>query len=115
MLNKSRSFLLAAALLAAPVATAMAQQNNPAGNLGSNRSATATPGTADNSAASTMTTGDAGAHGPSANTHGGAATNHNVPGATGHTVVPGSNSSQASSAPSTARERTGSTTSGGSR
>ena len=115
MLNKSRSFLLVTALLTAPLATAMAQPNNPTGNLGSNRSATAAPGTADNGAASTMTTGDSGARTTSTNTYGGAATSRNVPGATGHTVVPGNNSSQASAASSTAQERTGSTAGGGSR
>jgi hypothetical protein len=117
MLFKSRSILLAAALMAAPLATAMAQQNNPTGNLGSNRSTTAAPGTADTSAASTMHTGDNATRGAMTNsTGGGASTNNTTPGATGRTIVPGTTSSQAGSAPSTVQERTGSgATSGGAR
>jgi hypothetical protein len=113
MLFKSRSILLAATLMAAPLATAMAQQNNPTGNLGSNRSATAAPGTADSSAASTMHTGDNAARGTSTNSHGGTSMNNTTPGATGHTVVPGSTSSQAGAAGSTVREKTGGTSAGG--
>jgi hypothetical protein len=114
MLFKSRSLLLAAGLLAIPLGAAMAQQNNPTGNLGSNRSITASPGTADNSSASTVTTGDAGSS-TTTNSYGGSSTNNTVPGATGHTVVPGNNSSQASAAPSTMQEKTGGTTSDGSK
>jgi hypothetical protein len=113
MLSKSRSFLFAATLIATPLAIAMAQQNNPAGNFGSNRSATAPPGTADSAAASTMNTGDNGARRTTTDPYDGTATNRTTPGATGRTVVPGSNSSQDSSAPSTVQERTGATTSGG--
>jgi hypothetical protein len=115
MLFKSRSLLLAAGLLAIPLGAAMAQQNNPTGNLGSNRSVTASPGTADNGSASTMSTGDANSRGTAMNTYGGPSTNNTVPGATGHTVVPGNNSSQASAAPSTMQEKTGGTTSDGSK
>jgi hypothetical protein len=107
MLFNSRSLLIAAGLMAVPLAAAMAQQNNPAGNLGSNRSVTAAPGTADNKGASNLTTGDANAHGTMTNTHGGANMSNTTPGATGRTVVPGTTSSQASSAPSTMQEKTG--------
>lgn len=100
MRTNSRSFLLAASLLVAPLATAAAQQNNPAGNLGSNGSATATPRTADK----TSTT----ASPPS-----GAATNTTVPGATGKTIVPGSTSSQAGASAGTAEQKTGMGVSGG--
>jgi hypothetical protein len=111
---KSRSLLLAAGLMAVPLATAMAQQD-PTANLGSNRSVTATPGTADNSAVSTMTTGDSAARGTMTNTYGGSSTNNPTPGATGHTVVPGTMSSQASSAPATVQEKTGGTSADGSK
>jgi hypothetical protein len=60
MISMSRSLLLSAALMAAPLAGAIAQQTNPAGNYGSNKSATAAPGTADSKSMSGMNTGDAG-------------------------------------------------------
>src|SRR4051794_38867404 len=115
MTLKLHATLLAAGLIAAPLAGAIAQQNNPTGNLGSNRSATAAPGTADSKAASGLNTGDAGSRSTTANSYGGpASTNNTTPGATGHTVVPGTTSSQAGSAPSTAQQRTGgASTSGG--
>ena len=68
----SRSLLLAATLMAAPVAVAMAQTSAPSANMPSSSSTTTTK--------------------PSPS-----ATNPNVPGATGQTVVPGSNSSMADS------------------
>ncbi len=114
MLFKSGSLLLAAGLMGAPFATAMAQ-TNPTGNLGSNRSVTASPGTADSRSASKLTTGDSTSRGTMTNTYGGASTSNTTPGATGRTVVPGTNSSQASAAPSTMQEKTGTTTSGGSK
>lgn len=110
---KSRSFLLASTLLIAPVATAMAQQNNPTGNMGSNRSVTAAPGTADSKAASGMSTGDVGTHATGTSNYGGSAMNSTTPGATGKTVVPGSTSSQASSAAGTANQRSGTATGSG--
>jgi hypothetical protein len=110
MLFRSRSLLLAATLMAAPLATAMAQ-SDPTGNLGSNRSVTASPGTADNSAASTMSTGDA--HGTTTNTYSGAGMNNTTPGATGRSVVPGTSSSQADASQSTMQEKTGTVTGGG--
>jgi hypothetical protein len=112
MLFKSRSLLIAAGLIAVPLAAAMAQ-NAPTTNPGSNRSVTASPGTADNKDASNLTTGDANAHSTMTNTYGGSNMNNATPGATGRTVVPGTTSSQASSAPSTMQEKTGVGTSGG--
>jgi hypothetical protein len=108
MFIKSRSLLLAASLIAAPLAVAVAQQNNPTGNMGSNNSATASPGTADSHAASGMSTGDAGARSTATSPYRGSASNSTMSGATGQTVVPGSTSSQASSSYGTAQQRTGS-------
>jgi hypothetical protein len=104
MVSKSRSILLATGLMAFYSAAAIAQSNNPAGNMGSNNSATASPGTADSKPARGMNTGDAGSA-PVARSN--AATNSNAPGGTGTTVVPGSNSSQAGSAAGTAEMKTG--------
>ncbi len=109
MLAKSRSLLLATTLIVAPLATALAQHNNPTGNLGSNGSATATPGTADNSTANTGN----GTHGTSMSNYGGTAMNSTTPGATGHTIVPGSTSSQASSSLGTEQQKKGAQTAGG--
>ena len=101
MFSKSRSLLLAAALVAAPMVTAMAQQNNPTGNQGSNSSATATPTTGNNSpgagAAARGTTGN----------YGGTSMNSTAPGATGKTVVPGSTSSQAGASGATNEQKAG--------
>jgi hypothetical protein len=113
MLSTSRSLLLAAGLMAVPLATAVAQPN-PTGNLGSNRSVTATPGTADSHAASGLNTADGGAR-DTTNTYGGAAKNSTAPGATGRTIVPGTNSSQANSSPSTAEQKSGGMAGGGAR
>jgi hypothetical protein len=66
-------------------------------------------------AASGMNTGDAGACDTSTNTYGGSAMNSTMPGATGRTVVPGTNSNQASSAPSTTDQKTGGVAGGGAR
>jgi hypothetical protein len=71
MILKSCSLLLAAALIAAPMGAAMAQQ-------GANNSPRAAPNSPRMDSSS-------------------AATNPNVPGATGQTVVPGSSSSMAGS------------------
>jgi hypothetical protein len=111
MFSQSRLLLLAASLMIASVATAMAQ-SNPAGNLGSNNSVTASPGTADSAAASGMSTGDVGSHGTTTSNYGGSAMNSTAPGATGQTVVPGTTSSQASSAAGTDQQQTGSTAGG---
>jgi hypothetical protein len=115
MFSKSRSLLLAATMLAAPMATAMAQQNNPAGNMGSNRSVTASPGTADSKAVSGMNTADAGSQSTAGANYNPSAANPYKPGATGTTVVPGSMSSQAGSASATAQQQTGVTNGGGSK
>jgi|SRR4051794_18438638 hypothetical protein len=70
MTSISRALLLSAALMGAPVVAAVAQQNNPTGNYGSNRSATASPGTADDQAASGMHTGDVGTRNTTGNNMG---------------------------------------------
>jgi hypothetical protein len=79
MISKSRSLLLAATILVAPIGMAMAQGTGTAGAATSQ--APASP------SATTTTT-------PYRSS---AAANPNVPGATGQTVVPGSTSSMASS------------------
>jgi hypothetical protein len=99
--------LLATTLMAAPLATALAQPNNPTGNMGSNNSVTASPGTADSKAVSGMNTGDAGSHSTATGNYSGSAANPTNPGATGRTVVPGSTSSQASSSAGTVEQKTG--------
>ena len=97
-----RTSMLAAAILAAPLA-AFAQSNNPTGNLGSNNSATATPPTAD-TPSSGLHTGDANAIPPAPSA---AAQNPHVPGATGQTVVPGTTSTVAGDRPATGNAKTG--------
>ena len=111
MPSLSHSLLLSAALLAAPLTGAVAQ-TNPAGNYGSNRSVTAAPRTADNQAKSGMSTGDEHARAAAGN-YAGTASDPRTPGGTGRTVVPGSNSSQASAAAGSANTRTDATTGGG--
>jgi hypothetical protein len=107
--------MMSAALFAAPLTGAMAQPNNPAGNYGSNRSMTATPGTADSKTGSGMNTGDVHTRG-AMDSNSGAASNPRTPGGTGRTLVPGTNSNQASAATGTANARTdGSGTTGGSK
>jgi hypothetical protein len=95
---------------------AMAQQNNPTGNMGSNNSVTATPTTGGSpppgvSTPPGMSTTDTGVRGTAGN-YSGSAMSSTTPGATGHTVVPGSTSSQASSAAGTVEQKTGATTGG---
>jgi hypothetical protein len=114
MFSKSGTILLAAGLIAVPLGIAVAQQNNPTGNLGSNRSITASPGTADNKAASGTNTGDVGSRNTGTSNYSGSAANTTTPGATGRTIVPGSTSSQASSSAGTAEQKTGATSTGGS-
>jgi hypothetical protein len=85
MIAISRTLLLSVALTAAPLVAAMAQANNPAGNYDSDRSATPTPGTADNGGRFGMNTGNAGTSGaPGA---AGAAASATMPGNSGHTLV----------------------------
>jgi hypothetical protein len=78
MISKTRSSLLAAALIAAPMGAAMAQQGTTSGSQPYNNSPRAAPNS------------------PQMN-NSSAATDPNVPGATGQTVVPGSSSSMAGS------------------
>jgi hypothetical protein len=111
MFLQPRSLLLAAALMAGSMTVAIAQ-SNPAGNLGSNNSATASPGTADSKSMSGMNTADAGSpHNPAGNYSGSGI--NSAPGATGKTVVPGSTSTQASNSKATTDQRQGPQTSGG--
>lgn len=113
MLLKTRPLLLAATLIAVPMAASIAQQNNPAGNLGSNKSVTATPSTTQDSKSNPgMNTGDAGSHATATGNYSGTAMSRSVPGATGHSVVPGTTSSQASASSGTAAEKTGSQAAG---
>jgi hypothetical protein len=101
MIRPLQATAYVAVLMAAPL-MALAQ-SNPTGNLGSNNSATATPPTA-NAPMSGLQAGDATAvpRPPS-----GAAQNPRVPGATGQTVVPGTNSTVAGDRPATGSARTG--------
>jgi hypothetical protein len=98
-------FLLAASIMAIPLAGALAQ-SNPTGNLGSNQSTTASPGTADNKAASGLNTADVNAKPPIPPA---GAMNSTTPGATGTTVVPGSTSTVAGDKANTAESKTGAT------
>lgn len=110
MTSHSRFLILAASLVAMPLAGALAQSNNPTGNYGSNQSMTASPGTADNKAASGMNTADVNATPPRVSSQ---AKSNYVPGATGRTVVPGSNSTMAGDVPSSTAAKTGATASDG--
>ena len=92
MIVISRTLLLSAALMAAPLAGAMAQETSPAGNYNANRSSTSTPGTTDNGGKYGMNTGNAGSSGaPGAN---GAAASATMPGNSGHTLVAPSQTSR---------------------
>lgn len=113
MALKSYSILLAAAALIASPVVARAQNSNPTANMGSNRSATAAPGTADSKAMSGMHTGDVTTPHATTGNYSGSAMNSTTPGATGKTVVPGSTSSQASSSRGTAEQKTGAVSTGG--
>ncbi len=101
MTSTLRTTALALLIGAAPLA-AFAQSNNPAGNLGSNSSPTATAPTA-NAPGVPMHAADATApvRTPSA-----AAQNPHVPGATGQSVVPGNNSTIAGDRSATATSKT---------
>jgi hypothetical protein len=102
MTSTLRNAMLAATIFATPFA-AFAQSNNPTGNMGSNSSVTATPPTA-NSPAAAMNTGDVKA---TAKTPTAMERSPSVPGATGRTVVPGSNSTVAGDHSGTAESKTG--------
>ncbi len=99
----SMSFM-AVALLASPV-VALAQ-SNPTGNLGSNRSATAVPGTPTADTRPGLTTADVGHH-VKKPMHSAMAKNPRVAGATGSTVVPGSNSTVTGDNGATTAAKTG--------
>lgn len=110
MTSRFRLTLLAATVFALPAAGALAQTNNP-GESGGTRGSmiapqTYPPGTASNPALSTgkLPAGAAGVP---------AAHNPNVAGATGHTIVPGNNSSVAADRRGTVEQKTGETGSSG--
>ncbi len=105
MASISPSALLVAALLAMPLANAMAQ-SNPTGNYGSNRSATAGPVTGDQPAAG-LNTGDVSSSRKKP-THKVRSTRATA-GTTGKTVVPGNHSTVAGDADATARAQSGGT------
>jgi hypothetical protein len=102
MTSTLRTSMLAAAIVASPL-IALAQGNNPTGNLGSNDSVTATPPTA-NSPASGLHAADANA---TPQMTAGAERNQRVPGATGQTVVPGTTSTIAGDRQGTLATKTG--------
>lgn len=108
----ARSVLLAASLVTIPVIGALAQNTNPAGNYGSNKSITASPGTADSKTASGMNTADTNAPRSAVPP---AATNNYAPGATGRTIVPGSNNTVAGATSGSETQKTGVVTGGGSK
>ncbi len=112
MFSKSSFLLLATALMAAPIASTMAQQNNPTGNLGSNRSATAAPGTADTKAAPGMNTADVGANKTPRGNYSGSPMNptKSNPSAA---YAPGSNSNNANMSKATRNTQTGTVTPSG--
>lgn len=98
-----RFLALAASLAAIPFAAALAQ-SNPTGNLGSNTSATASPGTADDKAASGLHTADVNAAHPLTTS---AAKNYNPPGRTSRTAVHGTKSTVAADRAATTEQKTG--------
>jgi len=111
----SQTLFFAASMLAAPAMGALAQSANPAGNYGSNRSVTASPGTADSQSASGMHTGDVGSgstYSPTRPMTRGMAANPNKPGATGQAVVPGNNSTASDTYGATRNTQTGGAGSG---
>src|SRR5690349_974088 len=85
MIRISRSLLLSAALMTLPLAGAMAQQTNPAGNYSADQSSATTPRTTDNGGNYGMNTGNAGSSGAPGAT--GAAASATMPGNSGHTLV----------------------------
>ena len=110
MASKLRISLMTVALFAAPV-LALAQSNNPAGNMGSNRSDTAAGTNVDKTQPSTGTSdvqSRANASKPAAT-----ANDSTAPGATGKTVVPGSSSTVSGDKAGTAAAKTGQTNASG--
>lgn len=104
-----RFLILAASLVAMPLAGALAQ-SNPTGNLGSNTSSTASPGTADDKAVSGLETGDAKAkHARPVRMARNPSTSKptdSTPGATGRTIVRGDSSTIQGDAAATAQQKT---------
>ena len=111
MVSKSRIALMTVALFATPM-LAMAQSNNPTGNMGSNRSEMAAGTNVDKMQKPGMGTADvqSGANPSKPNAM---AKDSTVAGATGKTVVPGSSSTVSDSKIGTAAAKTGSTNASG--
>jgi hypothetical protein len=105
MISIPRMLLLSAALMAAPMAGAMAQ-SNPAGNYGTSNAATATLGTAGNPAASGMNTGDMGARNTTGNNLGMTSNTPGAPSAHANSGLSTYNSNT-TSLPPTAHSQTG--------
>lgn len=111
MLNaKLRMSLMTVVLLATPV-LAIAQGNNPTGNMGSNRSETSAGTNVDKTQKPGMGTADV-KPGVNAPMPSAAAKDNMAPGATGTTVVPGSNSTVSGDKTGTSAGKTGQTTTG---
>jgi hypothetical protein len=110
-MRATQTLFLAASMLAAHALGALAQPIDSTGNQGTNRSVTASPGTADSQAASGMRTGDVNpGSSPYSSTRPmtrGQAANPHQPGATGQTIVPGDSSSAADTAGATRNTQTG--------
>jgi predicted lipid-binding transport protein (Tim44 family) len=104
MMKLTRTFFLAATMLAVPAFTVMAQPS-------------ASPGTSNNRAVTQPSnTGDRGAYSTTRPTPGNmAATNPHTPGATGRTIVPGDSSTMAGTAPEAGHEATPGRSGGGNR
>jgi hypothetical protein len=110
MTSKLRMSLMTVAFLATPM-LAIAQGNNPTGNMGSNRSDTSAGTNVDKTQTPGMGTADVrpGVNAPKSSA---AAKDNMVPGATGKTVVPGSNSTVAGDQSGTSAVKTGQTNAG---
>ena len=111
MIAISRRLLLAAALMATPLAGPMAQSNNPAGNYDGKPSATPVPGTADSGSKFGMNTGNAG----SSSTTGAnaAATSDTMAGNSGRTLVAPSHTNNPDAATRTRPSQSGNGNRGG--
>ena len=108
MASNSRLPILAAVLLAMPLVNATAQ-NNPTGNYGSNRSATAGPVTGDKPGTGLNTADVSSSHKKSIHKP---RLTKRTPGGTGKTVVPESRSTIAGDADATAKAQSGGTGAG---
>ena len=104
----SRSALLVAIMSVVPVAATLAQNNNPGDNGGTQGSKIARPSYPAGGANPALMDRNStmGRNVP-------AAANPTVPGATGHTVVPGNKSTIASDRAGTTEKKTGTTAAGG--